>query len=132
MTYKLFSIGSKNIFFASKGSLAMAASSLTIKEQYDRIVGKLESMATDTALLDQRPDDAIFIDDMLLRLKLWSADIQYDQGSLDWAENLIQVSISLRERLQQLDQQCLLFDALSNQVSTEGQDHQSKDAMFCH
>lgn len=109
----------------------MTASFTTIKEKYDRIVGKLDSMAIDTALLDQRPDDAIFIDDMLLRLKLWSADIQYDQGSLEWAEKLVQLSVPLHELLQQLEQQCLLFDAVSKPGSAKGEDHHSKAANLC-
>jgi hypothetical protein len=102
----------------------MATSS--IKEQYDRIIEKLESMAMDPERLDQRPSDGIFVDDMLLRLKLWAADIQYDKGSLEWVENLVQISVPLRERLQQLEEQSLLFDAVSKQVSTKGKDHQSK------
>lgn len=132
MTFKFFPIGKRNISLATKNSLTMTASSISIKKKYDRIVGELESMATNTTLLDQRPEDAMFIDDMLLRLKLWSADIQYDRGSLQWAENLVQVSTPLRERLQQLEQQCQVFHRVQKQLSAEGQDHQSKTLKLCH
>ncbi|GJN66848.1 hypothetical protein PLIIFM63780_004318 [Purpureocillium lilacinum] len=85
----------------------------TIKEQYDGVVARLEAMATDAELLEARPDDGIFLDDMLLRLKLWAADVQYAQGSLAWAEKMTHVSVPLRERVQELDHQCGIFEAAS-------------------
>ena len=104
----------------------MAASSRTLKEQYDGIVTKLEFMATDSKLVETRPDDGIFIDDMLLRLKLWAADVRYDQGSFEWAEQLTQTSEPLRGRLRQLDEQCVLYRTASGQVTVESQYLQSK------
>jgi len=100
--------------------LAMSSNAVTtIKEQYDGVVARLEAMATDVELLETRPDDGIFLDDMLLRLKLWAADVQYDQGSLAWAEKMTHISVPLRERVQDLDHQCGLFEAASKRKGAE-------------
>jgi hypothetical protein len=93
----------------------MSDASTTISEQYDRIVSRLGTIATDRCLLDSRLNDAIFIDDILLRLKLWAADVQHDQGSLGWAEKITEISIPLRQCLQKLDEQCELFVAALKQ-----------------
>lgn len=81
------------------------------RSQYDRVLRRLEVMARDPALLEARPADAVFLDDMLLRLKLWAADIKY-QESLQWVEKMTEISDTLQGRLRQVEEQCEQFDTM--------------------
>ena len=56
-----------------------------------------------------RRDVAIFLDDMLLRLRLWAADIQVDNGTLDWAEKIEPLAAALRDLLHHLEREVKAF-----------------------
>ncbi|KAI8945826.1 hypothetical protein F4801DRAFT_107389 [Xylaria longipes] len=94
----------------------------SLKQQYDGVVSRLEAIATNRELLEARPGDGIFADDMLLRLKLWAADVQSDQEVFSWVEQITQISVPLRDRLQHLHQQCdVFYDAYKR--AGGGEDH---------
>jgi hypothetical protein len=102
--------------------------SSSLRKQCNKVFEKLELMAVDTERLAQLPHDAIFVDDMLLRLKFWAADVQYDQGALERAEEVVEVSGPLRKLLQRLEEQIFQFDKVSKPASEE---HTGKDGAQC-
>ena len=61
-------------------------------------------------------DITIFLDDMLLRLRLWAADIKVDKGSLDWVEMIEPVAAALRNLLHHLDREVQMFDACTKRL----------------
>jgi len=81
-------------------------------------------MATDRVRVSHRPSDAIFLDDMLLRLKFWSAEVRVGEGCLEWAGTIQPIGATLQELLHQLDRELQLFDTLSrSNGDTEGTLH---------
>ena len=91
--------------------MSVSSSPLSFKTRYDIIVERLQSIIRDPEQGSNRRDIAIFLDDMLLRLKLWAADIQVNTGSLEWVEKIEPVAAALRDLLHHLDQEVETFDA---------------------
>jgi hypothetical protein len=76
----------------------------SLVEGYRDIVRMLEALARNRMLREGQLETSIFLDDTLLRIKLWAADVHLDQGSLDWVDRILQISYRLRERLRRLKQ----------------------------
>ena len=74
----------------------------TVKDEYFEVVGMLETLARHPQLRIQQLEASVYFDDILLRLKLWAAEIRLDQGSLDWAGRIQSISKRLRGQLQRL------------------------------
>ena len=90
---------------------------LVFEIQYDNIVGRLQIMIE--ILMKSRVYDpesigrdiTIFLDDMVLRLKLWAADVQVDKGSLRWAARIEPVAAALQDLLYHVDQEIEILDS---------------------
>lgn len=87
----------------------MAATNVHIQDQFEALIKKLENVASRPKTPESDSDFIIFIDDIVLKLRLWAADIGYDQGSLKWAGEITSIRVTVRERLQDIDQK---LDAL--------------------
>lgn len=71
-------------------------------------------MATDHDQFPLAVEDAIFLDDIILRLRLWTADVRGDERLeelLDWVDQLQTVRAMLQELLSQLDGQLKTLEA---------------------
>jgi len=80
-------------------------------------------MIRDPEQVSHQPYDTIFLHDMLLRLRLWAADIRVDGGSLDWVEKIEPVAAALRGLLHQLDREVqLLFEGCSKPLPDSGEE----------
>ena len=97
--------------------MSSSSKPLAFKSQYDNIVGQLQAMIQTLMRLrmfDRESigrDITIFLDDMLLRLRLWAADVQVDEGSLDWVEHIEPVAAALQDLLYHVDREVQTFDA---------------------
>jgi len=94
-------------------------SSDPLKARYEAIVKKLELIASDERFSGLKADDAIFLDDLLLRLKVWAIDVRVKEGSLEWAGRLIALKAPLSDRLQDVDLQCTRFESALQQLWQE-------------
>jgi hypothetical protein len=94
-------------------------SSEPLRARYEAIVKKLELIASDERFSDLKADNAIFLDDLLLRLKVWAIDVRVKEGSLEWAERLIALKAPLSDRLQDVDLQCTRFESALQQLWQE-------------
>ncbi len=84
----------------------MSSGSESLKACYDAIVNSLDAIA----LSAQRSEDAIFIDDISLRVKLWGSNVRVDEGCLEWAEKLDPLRVPLLDIFQAFKDQCTRFD----------------------
>jgi hypothetical protein len=98
----------------------MSSTAPSLEACYNDIVITLELMAVDKRRLDSRPYDAIFIHDMLIRLKLWAADIRLEDGTLQWAGQLEPISDTLHDLLRSVKEQSQLFHIESLQAIIAG------------
>jgi hypothetical protein len=74
-------------------------------EEYKRLLEELESL--DRALLERGwSKDAVFIDNMILRLKVWAADIDIAGGALDSVDDIGLLAAQVRLRLDEIKSQC--------------------------
>src|SRR2546430_10380103 len=60
-------------------------------------------------------EDAAFVDDMLLRLKLWAADIQLSEVLFEWASKLAPIAATLTGLL--LDRKSTRLNSSHSQIS---------------
>jgi hypothetical protein len=84
-----------------------------VKEQFEKTIQQLEQVARDPTLIKSNIEEAIFVDDILLRLKVWAADIHLDEDSTESTEQIKSISYSLQATLIDLSNSCAaLWDAL--------------------
>ena len=73
-------------------------------------------------------EDAAFADDMLLRLRLWAADVQLDHQLFEWATRLGPISAALRDMLDELRQAIAHFEDSLGSVETSKSPDQNGSA----
>jgi hypothetical protein len=103
----------------SKPKVEMDFQNSSLQSCYQEIMDRLGLLMQRLQHTSQSIVDDIFIDDVMLRLKLWAADVKVEEGSLEWAQTLEVIRRPLLDRLQDLKKQCNgLDDALDNFEST--------------
>ncbi|MCJ1401441.1 hypothetical protein MMC11_004654 [Xylographa trunciseda] len=70
--------------------------------------------------------DAVFINNMILRLKLWAADIDVAGGALNSAEKIGPLAIQIRMRLEDLKAQCGHFRFPLDRAEVTMTDHRQQ------
>jgi hypothetical protein len=88
------------------------------RELYHIAAKRLHAMSIEADRLKDDVDEATFLHDMLIRLKLWAADV--DEKSLEWADKIDPVVAELKPLLVQLNQEIQAFERSSTTaVSSE-------------
>ncbi|KAH6705461.1 hypothetical protein BKA61DRAFT_581225 [Leptodontidium sp. MPI-SDFR-AT-0119] len=106
-------------------ALLLSSHSESLKACYDALVKSLDTIA----LSARRSEDAIFIDDISLRVKLWGSNVRVGDGCLEWAEKLDPLRGPLLDIFHTFRDQCTRFEdatkGLPLKIASPGQDNPS-------
>jgi hypothetical protein len=82
----------------------------SLKEHYESLLQQLNALAHDANLSADFPKHAIFIDNILLQLKVWAAAVDLDNGGVELAEKIEPLNLQIHARLNEIKEECNQFE----------------------